>query len=84
MIAFSNNKTYDVFISHRSENKPWVEVLARNLKNQGYSVFLDSWELVPGKSLVSSLYEALKRSRKGILVATPEAIESGWVREEYD
>jgi hypothetical protein len=78
-----DNKTYDVFISHKSDCKPWVRVLARNLKEQGYNVFLDEWELVPGKSIVDGLYQALNQSKKGILMATPEAFEAGWVKEEY-
>ncbi len=77
-------KQYDVFISHKSDNKPWVEVLARNLKAQGFSVFLDKWELSPGESIIDGLYRGLVQSRNGILVVTPEAFESGWVREEYD
>lgn len=27
----ASSHTYDVFISHKSDAKPWVEVLARNL-----------------------------------------------------
>ena len=80
----SLNKVYDLFISHKSEYKPWVETLATNLTRQGYQVFLDSWELVPGKSIIQGLYQGLQQSRKGILVVTPEALDSGWVREEYD
>ncbi len=75
---------YDVFISHKSDDKPWVRVLAKNLKAQGYGVFLDEWELVPGKSITEGLYHALTNSKKAILVASPETIESGWVREEYN
>jgi len=75
---------YDLFLSHRSENKPWVEVLAHNLKARGYRVFLDSWELIPGGSLGAQLDAALANSRAGVLVATPESLESGWVREEYE
>jgi hypothetical protein len=74
---------FDVFISHKSDCKPWVRVLAQNLKNQGYKVFLDEWELIPGKNLVEDLFNGLKQSRKGILVVTSGAFESGWVREEY-
>ena len=74
---------FDVFISHKSDCKSWVRVLAQNLKNQGYKVFLDEWELIPGKSIVDTLFNGLKQSRKGILVVTPGALESGWVREEY-
>lgn len=79
----ASSHTYDVFISHKSDVKPWVEVLARNLLNRGFRVFLDVWEIVPGRSLVDELYRGLQQSRTGILIVTPETWESGWVREEY-
>lgn len=78
------NSTYDVFLSHRSLAKPWVECLARNLQARGCRVFLDDWELVPGHSFVEGLDTALRQARKGVLVATPGAVESGWVRMEYE
>lgn len=40
---------YDVFLSHRSLDKPWVEVLARNLIQAGFTVFYDAWNLIPGQ-----------------------------------
>jgi hypothetical protein len=78
------NKSYDVFLSYKSEHKLWVEVLASNLLLYGYRVWLDSWEVVGGSSFVRSLYEGIKQARRGILVVTPDAIHSGWVREEYE
>ncbi len=60
-----------VFITHRSKHRAWVETLARNLARTGYKVFSDP-RTVP------------ECCGKGILIATPEAIESGWVREEFD
>jgi hypothetical protein len=57
--------------------------LAQNLRHRGSSVFLDVWELVPGPSLMDGLYRGLQQSRTGVPVVTPEAWESGWVREEY-
>ncbi|VFN00698.1 MAG: TIR domain-containing protein [Candidatus Kentron sp. G] len=75
---------YDLFLSHRGENKPWVETLARNLTDCGYRVFLDDWEIIPGNSLAGQLAAALEASRAGVLVATPESLESGWVQEEYE
>jgi TIR domain len=74
---------YDIFISYRSTNKPWVETLARNLKNLGYRVFLDFLELIPGQNFNQGIYNALQTSPKAILVASAEAVESGWVSEEY-
>lgn len=75
---------YDAFISHRSDDKPWVRTLATNLQKAGLSVFLDEWELVPGDSFVAALEQGLENSAGGALVCTPGALESGWVRAEYD
>ncbi len=75
--------TYDLFLSHRSLDKVWVETLARNLRARGYRVFYDDWVLVPGRPFVDALARGLESSRKAVLVATPEAVESGWVRLEY-
>ncbi len=44
---------------------------------------MDIWETIPGDSIAESLHRALQNSRNGILVATPEARESGWVKDEY-
>jgi len=75
--------SYDVFLSHASANKAWVEILARNLKDRGFKVFYDEWSLVPGKDLVPGLYDGLQASQAGILVVSPEAANSGWVGREY-
>ena len=79
-----NAKHYDIFLSHNSENKDWVRTLAQNLKANNYKVFLDEWELKGGQKYVPKLFEAIKDSRMGIIVVSPEAFESGWVKEEYE
>lgn len=76
--------SYDIFISHRSLNKPWVKCLARNLIGVGFHVFLDEWELVGGKGFIERIFEVISHAQRGILVATSEAIESGWVCAEYE
>ncbi|MFM8330122.1 MAG: toll/interleukin-1 receptor domain-containing protein [Candidatus Methylumidiphilus sp.] len=75
---------YDVFISHRSENKPWAKALARNLTACGLRPWLDLWEMPPGDFLAARLHDGLRDSRCGILLATPGAFESGWVQTEYE
>ncbi len=75
---------YNVFISHRSDDKPWVRTLALNLQKAGLKVFLDEWELVPGDSFIAGLEQGLEISHSGVLVCTPGAMESDWVRVEYD
>lgn len=76
--------TYDVFLSHKSEYKPWVEWLGRALQAYGRSVFLDIWNLIPGEGWVGGLDRGVQNCRAAILVATPEVVNSGWVRLEYE
>ena len=75
---------YDIFISYRTTRRPWVETLAHNLTAQGYKVFLDAWELTAGDNFTRKIFSAMKHSRYALLIATPEAAESGWVQEEYE
>ena len=75
---------YDIFISYRTTRGPWVETLAHNLTAQGYKVFLDTWELTAGDNFTRKIFSAMKHSRNALLIATPEAAESGWVQEEYE
>ena len=40
---------YDVFLSHNSEDKPVVRIIAEALKKRGVKVWFDEWELELGK-----------------------------------
>ena len=73
----------DAFISHKSERKPWVRILSENLKKAGMKIFFDEWDFIAGRYTAAELEDALRASRGGILVATPEIASSGWIREEY-
>lgn len=78
----TDNSIYDIFISYRTTHVNWVETLADNLKAQNYQVFLDRWELIPGQRITNGIYDALNHSRCAVLVATPNASDSGWVQDE--
>lgn len=75
---------YDIFISYRFTQRDWAETLAHNLVAQGYKVFIDAWELYGGQHFTQVIEQALKASRCAILIATPEAADSGWVQHEYE
>jgi hypothetical protein len=78
------DRRFDVFVSHSSEDKPWVLRLVADLARYGVSVWLDENEIRPGTSIVSALERGIEVSNAMILVVSPEAMASGWVREEYD
>ena len=77
-------KMYDVFLSHRSVDKSWVSQLKKDLQRHQVRVWLDQDEMRPGDVLVKALEEGLARCRTVVLVVTPEALASPWVRAEYD
>jgi hypothetical protein len=74
---------FDVFLSHNSVDKPWVIKLKNDLLRYGVSVWLDKDEIQPGDLFAKALEEGLVNSRAVALVVSPEAMDSGWVEEEY-
>ena len=74
---------WNVFLSYRSVNRPWVLNLFDVLREQGHKVFLDQCVLKVGDELTARLEEALKKSQAGILVWSASTQDSDWVRREY-
>jgi hypothetical protein len=61
-------QTWDVFLSHASEDKPYLEELHRTLVAAGVHVWMDKAVLRWGDSLRSRIDDGLKRSRFVIVV----------------
>jgi hypothetical protein len=74
---------FDVFLSHNSVDKPWVIKLKDDLQRYGLSVWLDRDEIRPGDLFAAALEDGLANSRAVALIVSPEAMASGWVKEEY-
>jgi hypothetical protein len=51
--------SFDVFLSHASNDKPVVEKLARRLAGENLRPWLDKWNLIPGTSWQPAIEEAL-------------------------
>lgn len=51
---------FDVFLSHNSKDKPTVRELAEALVARGLRVWLDEWELVPGRPWQEALEEVIE------------------------
>jgi len=81
----SATKTYDVFISHASEDKDdLVRSLAHALRNGGLEVWYDEFELKLGDSLRRKIDAGLARSRFGIVVLSKTFLTKGWTQYELD
>ena len=81
----SGSKSYDVFISHASEDK--AEIVgpqAQELRQLGLDVWYDEFELRIGDSLRQKIDKGLANSRFGIVVLSKEFIRKGWTNYELD
>lgn len=78
-------QTWDVFISHASEDKDEVAIPLRNaLVDLGVSVWLDKTELRVGDSLRRKIDQGIRSSRFGIVVLSEHFFAKGWTNHELD
>jgi hypothetical protein len=81
----ADNSTYDVFISHASEDKEAiVRSLANALQHHGLKVWYDEFTLRIGDSLRQKIDRGLATSRVGLVVLSPDFITKGWTNYELD
>jgi len=79
------NKEYDFFISHASEDKQdFVQKLADALSKRGASVWYDKFCLKVGSSLRESIDLGLLHSRYGIVVISRNYINKYWTKKELN
>jgi Flp pilus assembly protein TadD len=81
--ALAQGKSWHVFVSYRSVNRPWVLALYDILNGLGYKVFLDQYVLTAAAPLAISLGEALDASQSAILVWSGKYEDSEWCKDEF-
>src|SRR6185295_14455726 len=74
--------SYDVFLSHNSQDKPRVRRLAERLRDAGLRVWFDEWTLKPGDDIYLAIERGLEASRVQMLCLSPAALSSDWVALE--
>jgi formylglycine-generating enzyme required for sulfatase activity len=74
---------YDVFVSYNTLDHAAVERIAQALTDRHLSVFLDRWELVPGRSWPDALEQHLSRCRAAVVVPGPSGMGPWQQREHY-
>lgn len=81
----SGNESFDVFISHASEDKDSiVRSLANALTQHRLKVWYDEFTLRIGDSLRQKIDKGLANSRVGLVVLSPAFISKGWTNYELD
>jgi hypothetical protein len=75
---------WDLFISHASEDKPFVRPLVEALQAEGLRVWYDEFALRVGVSLRRSIDAALARAEQGVVIISPAFLRKEWPQKELD
>ena len=73
-----------VFISYCHEDKDFVDRLAAHLVQEKTHVWVDTWELHVGDSIVSKIQEAIQEASALIVVLSKASVESEWCKKELN
>jgi TIR domain len=76
--------SWDVFVSHNRQDKAWVRVFVRHLRELGLSVFFDEDSIPGGIMFHRAVSEALEQSRAFVFIITAASALSPWVEDEID
>ncbi len=79
-IKFSKGKY--AFVSYSREDEDRVRILAKELENKGFDVWLDVLDIKPGEEWGKALEIAIKNAGAFLVVLTPSAANSPFVRNE--
>lgn len=82
LVTNTTKKVYDIFISYSSKDKSVAEKLAYVLKEKGYNIWLDEWEILVGQNIVDEVYKGIRLSNYMIVVLSKSSCQSKWVKEE--
>jgi len=70
------------FISYSSNDKEFVERLAKELNENGLPIFFDKWEIKVGDSIIEKIDLALGKMTDLIIILSKASVKSNWVKKE--
>ena len=73
-----------VFLSYSSTDRKFARRLATELSNRGYTVWDPEARLFPGDNWHLKIGEALQKSKAMVVLLSPDATKSEWVRREVE
>ena len=73
-----------VFLSYAPDDQDLARDLAIRLREQGYDVWFDEWQILPGDNFFKKMGLALEESDAMIVLVSPAAMKTKSVREEIN
>lgn len=73
-----------IFVSHAHQDAAFAQRLAADLRRAGWDIWIAPQSIRPGEQWVTAVNRGLEESGVFVLVLTPDAAQSSWVRRETD
>jgi tetratricopeptide (TPR) repeat protein len=73
----------DFFISYTQADREWAEWIAWVLEDEGFQVYLQSWDFRPGSNFVLEMQNAATGAVRTIAVLSPDYEKSGFTKPEW-
>jgi hypothetical protein len=73
-----------VFLSHTASDDKLAQQFAAILENEGYEVWDDERDLMPGENWLGAMSRALEEAQAMVVLLTPNALRSTSVRREIE
>jgi hypothetical protein len=74
-----------VFVSYSHSDRDFAERLANALVAHGQQVWFDKWDIQPGDSIITKIFEeGLADAAAFVVILSKESVASPWVREELN
>ena len=73
----------NVFISHRTADLSQAEALAEELRKAGHQVWIDSWNIQLGDSIVERMNEGLTGAAYVVVCYSSSGVLSPWMSREW-
>ncbi len=77
------NKEFDVFISHASEDEEWTLQLIEDLESRGFKVCFHKRDFEPGVTIIDNIMMAVDKSKRTICILSPSFAASPWCSWEF-
>lgn len=79
----ANRPERDFFISYTASDQAWAEWIARVLEDEGFTTWLQAWDIAPGHDFLHEMQRAASRCRRTLAVLSPRYSDSTFGELEY-
>lgn len=79
----SQHRECQVFLSYKSDDKPFAEEVRKKLSAKKLRVFLASTSIDAGSDWEDSIFEALRLCQVAVFLITPNSVASEWCNDSF-